>query len=104
MTVTTLKASSTKVLAAITLVVMVAPLFPPVTFAQDATPGPDSGTTSIAQSSDEPAPSSLDFNVNPDGSSPSISPDTSVPNPTVDAVPSPSPSSLSSPQTESITP
>src|SRR2546428_610180 len=96
MNLNNLKTRLTKVVAAVTLFVMIAPLFPPAAFAQDASPVPATGTTPMTQPSDAPVPSSLDFNVNPNGSSQPVVPDTSAPSnepavsPTVDAPLAPS--------------
>jgi len=85
MTVNKLRTGLTKVFAGITLVVMVAPLFPTAAFAQASSTGSDTGTTPITPPSDTPAPSDsasglpapsgINFTVNPNGSSPSVSPD-----------------------------
>src|SRR5882672_11457806 len=63
-----------KIAAVISLIVIVVPLLPPATFAQEANPSSDPGASSATQPSDIPAPSGLTFNVNPNGSTPSISP------------------------------
>jgi hypothetical protein len=43
----TLKERLKKIAAVVALTVMVAPLLPPTAYAQDATPGPDSGSSSL---------------------------------------------------------
>src|SRR5437867_6831309 len=111
-----------QIAAVICLISTVASSLPLTTFAQEATPGTDTGTGSITQSSDTPAPSDsgassdnsglpasspLDFNINP-GGSPNISTESPAlstspadnSSPVSDASPSPSPeTSPSAPQT-----
>src|SRR5437867_5856656 len=114
-----------QIAAVICLISTVASSLPLTTFAQEATPGTDTGTGSITQSSDTPAPSDsgassdnsglpasspLDFNINP-GGSPNISTESPAlstspadnSGPVSDASPSPSPkTSPSAPQPESL--
>jgi hypothetical protein len=100
-----------QITAVISLVAIIGPLLPTVTFAQDVTPGTDSGVSSITQPSDAPAssdapapsesaaPSGLDFNINPNGSSPSVSPDNSSLSPLAPVI-----SPETSPATPSVSP
>ncbi len=93
-----------KITAVISLVVMIVPLFPPATFAQEVTPSLDPTPDPIAQPSDAPAPapSGLDFNINPGGSNPGIVPNNPSPSNSVpdnsSLVPDSAPTPASSPE------